>query len=139
YIKGQHNLVIRTLPDFDNPLPANQQPAVMIFNITKVYPGREQDYLKVMKEDFLPHFTKANMSYVSGSLTFGGENGFVHMFYFNNFAALDAGSPVMKALGPAGAQAVAAKFSGIVSGNQQWLVRVLPDLSYGAARQTPTP
>ena len=69
----------------------------------------------------------------------GGENGFVHFFYFNNFAALDAGSPVMKALGPAGAQAVTAKLAGIVSGNEQWLVRVLADLSYPAARQASTP
>ncbi len=139
YIKGQRSIVIRALPDIDNPLPANQQPAVMIVNIAKVYPGREQDYLKVMKDDFLPHFNKANMSHVSGSLTFGGENGFVHLFYFTNFAALDAGSPVMKALGPAGAQAVTAKLSGIVSGSEQWLVRVLPDLSYPASRQSPTP
>jgi hypothetical protein len=139
YIKGQHNFVIRTIPEIDNSLPANQQPAVMIVNIAKVYPGREQDYLKVMKEDFLPHFNKANMSHNTGSLTFGGENGFVHLFYFANFAALDGGSPVVKALGAAGAQAVTGKLAGIVSGSEQWLARVLPDLSYPAARPAPTP
>src|SRR5262249_34850219 len=130
---------IRDIAEMNNPLPPNQQPGAMIFYLARVYPGREQDYLKVMKDDFLPHFTKANLSYVSGSLTFGGENGFVHLFYFNNFAVQDAGSPVMKALGPAGAQAVTAKLSGIVSGSEQWLVRLLPDLSYPGSRQTPTP
>jgi hypothetical protein len=49
----------------------------------------------------------------------------------NNLAKLDEGSPVVKALGAAGAQAVTAKFAGIVTSNEQWVTRLLPELSYG--------
>ena len=131
YVTSQQNYVIRSIPEIDNPLPSNQSPALMIFNVAKVYPGREQDYLNVMKTDFLPHFNKANFYHINGAVAFGGENGFIHVFYANNFAALDGGSPVVRALGPVGAQAVTAKLSGIVSGSEQWIARVIPDLSYG--------
>jgi hypothetical protein len=137
YVKGQQTYMIRTLPEIDNPLPPNQQPNVMVINIARVFPGREQDYMNVMKSDFLPHFNKANFYHVNGSLTFGGDTGFVHVFYASNFAKLDEGSPVVKALGAAGAQAVTAKFSGIVSSSQQWITRVLPDLSYPAGTGAP--
>jgi hypothetical protein len=131
YVRSQQTFAIRTIPEIDNPLPANQQPALMIVNMAKVFPGREQDYLNVMKADFLPHFNKESFRHMNGSVSFGGETGYMHLFFINNFAKLDEGSPVLKALGAAGAQTVAAKFSGIVSSNEQWIVRVIPDLSYG--------
>lgn len=131
YVTSQQNYVIRVIPEIDNPLPSNQAPALIIFNVANVYPGREQDYLNVMKTDFLPHFNKANFYHINGAVAFGGENGFIHLFYATNFAALDAGSPVVRALGPAGAQAVTAKLSGIVSSSEQWIARAIPDLSYG--------
>lgn len=138
YVTSQRNYVIRSIPEIDNPLPANQAATLMIFNVAKVYPGREQDYLNVMKSDFLPHFNKANFYHTNGAVTFGGENGFIHLFYVNNFAALDAGSPVVRALGPTGAQAVTAKLSGIVSSSEQWIARVVPDLSYGPVTRPAT-
>lgn len=138
YVRGQESYVIRTIPELDNPLPTNQQPNLMVVNVARVSPGREQDYLNVMKSDFLPHFNKANFYHLNGSLTFGGESGFIHVFYVQNFAKLDEGSPVVKALGAAGAQAVTAKLSGIVTSSEQWIARILPDLSYGPAPASPT-
>ena len=138
YVTGQQTYVIRSIPEIDNPLPNNQSPVLMIFNVARVFPGREQDYLNVMKSDFLPHFNKANFYHVNGAITFGGSSGFIHLFYMNNFAALDSGSPVVKALGPAGAQAVTAKLSGIVSSSEQWIARVNPELSYGPVVRPPT-
>ena len=138
YVTSQQTYIIRAIPELDNPLPANQSPGLMIFNVARVFPGREQDYLTVMKTDFLPHFNKANFYHVNGNITFGGSSGFIHLFYVNNFAALDAGSPVVKALGPAGAQAVTAKLSGIVSSSELWIARVNPELSYGPVARPAT-
>ena len=56
----------------------------------------------------------------------------LEVFYFENFAELDKGSPVMRALGPEGASAVTAKLSGIVSSSALWVARVIPELSFGA-------
>ena len=131
YVKSQQTIAIRSTPEIDKPLAANQQPALMVVNIAKVFPGREQDYFNIMKSDFLPHFDKANFSHLTGLITFGAETGYVHFFYVSNFAALDQGSPVVKALGAAGAQAVTAKLSGVVTSTEQWIVRLVPDLSYG--------
>src|SRR5262249_44120222 len=108
YVKDQHSYMIHAIPEIDNPPAANQPAAMMIVNIAKIFPGRENDYLNIMKTDFLPHFNKANFNHTNGSITFGGDTGFIHIFYIPNFAKLDEGSPVMKALGSAGAQAVTA-------------------------------
>jgi hypothetical protein len=127
---------VRNLPDLSKPLPPDQKAALMVVNVAHVFPGREQDYVDVMKSDFLPHFDEAKVHYVTGSLAFGGESGFLHVFYVPNFAELDKGSPVMRALGPEGARAVTAKLSGVVSSSSLWVTRVIPELSYGPVPKT---
>jgi len=131
YVTSQRSYAIRTLPEIDNPLPDKEQPNLIVVNMVRVAPGREQDYFNVMKSDFLPHFNKAEVHHVNGTLTFGGEGGYIHQFYVKDFAKLDEGSPVVKALGAAGAQAVTAKLAGIVTSSELWTARLIPDLSYG--------
>ena len=131
YITSRQNYAIRTLPDIDNPLPEDEEPGVMVVNLSKVAPGREQEYYDVMAADFFPHFDEAEMHHVTGSLALGGEGGYIHLFYLDDFGSLDRGSPVLRALGPAGAQEMNAKLAGIVTSTEQWIARVLPELSYG--------
>ena len=123
-------LALRTTPDLDNPLPDGEEPALTIVQVVSVTPGREQEYLRVMAEEVLPHFEAAEMHHTSGALTLGGEGGYVHFFHVGNFAALDRGSPLARALGPDGAQEVLAKLAGVVRRTEQWLVRYLPDASF---------
>ena len=130
-VTSRQSYAIRALPDIDNPLPAGQKPDLMVINVARVAPGREQDYLRLMASDFLPHFEAAGIPYVTGAVAFGGEGGYIHLFYVENFAALDEGSPVISALGPEGAQEVTAKLSGILTSSELWLARVIPELSYG--------
>jgi hypothetical protein len=130
-ITGRTSYAVRNLPDVSNPLAEGKQPGLMVVNIARVFPGREQDYVNVMKSDFLPHFDEANVHHVTGVLAFGGENAFLHVFYVETFAELDKGSPVMRALGPEGAQAATAKLSGIVSSSSLWVARLIPELSFG--------
>ena len=129
-ISGRTSYAVRNLPDVSNPLAEGKQPGLMVVNVARVFPGREQDYVNVMKSDFLPHFDEAKVHHVTGVLAFGGENGFLHVFYVETFAELDKGSPVMRALGPEGASAVTAKLSGIVSSSALWVARVIPELSF---------
>lgn len=138
YVTSQQSYAIRTIPELDKPLPEKQQPALMVVNMARVAPGREQDYVTLMKSDFLPHFEKAEMYHTNGAVAFGGVSAFIHLFYVNNFAKLDEGSPVVRALGPLGAQAVTAKLSGIVTSSEQWIARILPELSYGSWSPQPT-
>lgn len=129
-ITSRQSYAVRTTPSLDNPLPDDEEPTLMIVQIVSIVPGREQDYLRVMATDVLPHFGEAEMHHTSGALTFGGEGGYVHVFHVENFAELDQGSPLARALGAEDAQAVTAKLSGVVTRNEQWLVRYLPDLSF---------
>ncbi len=121
---------IRTTPDLDNPLPDDQEPALMLVQLVTIVPGREQDYIRIMAEDVLPHFKEAGMHHTSGALTLGGPTGYVHFFHLANFAALDQGSPLARALGPEDAMKVTGKLAGVMDRSEQWLVRYDPDLSY---------
>ena len=129
-VTSRQSYAVRTTPRLDNPLPDDEEPALMIVQIVSVVLGREQEYLRVMATDVLPHFDEAEMHHTSGALTFGGDGGYVHIFHVENFAELDQGSPLARALGAEGAQAVTAKLSGVVTRSEQWLVRYLPDQSF---------
>jgi hypothetical protein len=135
-ITRQETYAIRTLSEIDNPLPENEPEDLMVVNHVRVFPGREQDYMNVMTRDVLPHFNEAGAHHVTGSVALGGDSGFIHLFYVKDFAELDKGSPVVRALGPEGAQEVTKKLSGIVAQSELWLARVLPDVSY---RPAPAP
>ncbi len=129
-ITSRQTFAVRTTPTIDNPLPVDEPPSLMIVQVVSVVPGREQDYLRVMATDVLPHFDEAEMHHTSGALTFGGEGGYVHIFHVERFADLDLGSPLARALGAEGAAEVTAKLSGVVTRSEQWLVRYLPDESF---------
>ena len=128
-ITSRTTYALRTTPGIDNPLPDGEAPSLSIVQVVTVAAGREQDYLRVMAEDVLPHFEEAEMHHTSGALTFGGESGYVHFFHVGSFAELDRGSPMARALGASGAQEVLEKLTGVVRRSEQWIVRYLPDVS----------
>lgn len=129
-VTRRESLALRATHELDNPLPEGEEPVLTLVQRVSVVPGKEQDYLRVMMEDVLPHFTEAGMHHSTGAITLGGEGGYVHFFHFDNFAALDQGSPMARALGPEAALEVMSKLAGAVSRAEQWLVRHLPDLSF---------
>ena len=129
-ITSRATYAVRTAPTLDNPLPDDETPTLMLVQVVSIAPGREQAYLQVMAEDVLPHFDEAEMHHTTGALTFGGEGGYVHVFHVDDFAALDQGSPMARALGAPASLEVLARLSGIVTRSEQWLVRYLPDVSF---------
>ena len=135
-ITSRATYAVRTAPTLDNPLPEDETPALMLVQMVSIAPGREQEYLQVMAEDVLPHFDEAEMHHTAGALTFGGEGGYVHTFHVDDFAALDQGSPLARALGAPAALEVMAKLSGVVTRSEQWLVRYLPDVSFRPEPET---
>jgi len=138
-VTSRQSYAVRTMPDMDNPLPEGEEPDLMVMSLSRVAAGRGPDYLDLMASDFLPHFDAAGVHHVTGALTFGGESGFIHVFYVNDFEELDEGSPVVRALGTEGAQVVTAKLSGIVTRSELWLARRLPAVSYGPSSDSSNP
>ena len=137
-VTSRTTFALRTTPGLDNPLPDDEEPVLTIVQTVSVTPGREQDYLRVMAEEVLPHFEQAEMRHTSGAVTLGGESGYVHFFHLGNFAALDQGSPLARALGPEGAQEVMAKLAGVVRRTEQWVVRYLSDASFRPKAESET-
>lgn len=129
-ITSRQTYALRTTPTLDHRLPDDETPALMVVQMVSVVPGREQDYLRVMQTDVLPHFDEAEMHHTTGAITFGGEGGYVHLFHVERFADLDLGSPMARALGAEAAMEVTAKLSGIVTRSDQWLVQYLTDASF---------
>ncbi len=138
-VTSRESLALRATHDIDSPLPQDEEPALTLVQRVSVVPGKEQDYVRVMMEDVLPHFTEAEMHHSTGAITLGGEGGYVHFFHFDNFAALDQGSPMARALGPEAALEVMSKLAGAVSSTDQWLVRHLPELSFREETEEETP
>ncbi len=134
-ITNTQRYAVLSLPEMSNPLPEDEEAGLMVINFARVSPGREQEYLEVMKIDFLAHFDEEKSHHWTGSLAFGGESGFMHLFYVANFAELDRGSPVVRAVGADGAQQLAAKLAGIVTSSEMWIARHLPELSYRPAAE----
>ena len=130
FITGRQTYALRTVPEVDSPPPGDREPDLMILNVVRVSPGHEQEYLRLMAADFLPHFDTAGIPHTTAALTFGGEGGYIHVFHVEDFATLDKGSPVVAALGGEGAQDVTEKFRGIVTSSELWLARALPDVSF---------
>jgi len=131
-ITGRTSYAIRTFPDDSNPLPAGEEPGLMVVNFATVAPGREQEYMDILRSDFLPHFEEENVHQVTGAIAIGGEGGFAHVFYVPDFAELDKGSPAMRGLSAEGAQAATKKFSGVVTRSELWISRVVSEASYSS-------
>ncbi len=131
-ITGRTAYAVRVLYEASNPLPEDEEPDLMVVNLATVSPGREQEYMDIMRSDFLPHFEDEKMHQVTGAVSIGGEGGFLHIFYVSNFAELDQGSPAMRGMSAEGAQAATKKFSGVVSRNEVWTARVVAEASYSA-------
>ena len=131
-ITARRSYAVRALYDVGNPLPEDEEADLMLINMVTVAPGREQEYMDLMTTELLPHFKEEKMHHVAGAVSIGGEGGFIHVFYVDDFAELDKGSPAMRALGAQGAAEVTAKFSGIVIRNELWVARVVSDASYSA-------
>ena len=129
-ITSEQSYAIRTLPEISNPLADGDEPNLMVFNIARIAAGRELEYYEIMKTDFLPHFDEAEVNHITGSLTFGGQGGYIHTFYYDDMGDLDQGSPVLRALGAEKAQEVTESFAGIVTGSEMFLATYLPELSY---------
>ncbi|MCA1581420.1 MAG: hypothetical protein LC796_08505 [Acidobacteria bacterium] len=102
---------------------------------TLVAPGRMEDYLTWLKNDYRPALEKAGVAhFVVSRPIFGSEAGeVVSSRMLKNLAEIDGGPVLTKALGEAGAAAVNARSIALVRASTTRIVLVRTDLSYSAA------
>ena len=112
-------------------------PPLVTVQTIQLVPGKGQEFASMTASEFLPALKKAGVtdSWMFAT-TFGGPQGERTIVSpFPNFAALDAGPPIIRALGAEGAQKLNLKRNALTTSSELTVLRLVPDLSFGV----PTP
>jgi hypothetical protein len=105
--------------------------AVMVWSQLHAAPGRRADLESALANDVVPAYKKIGVQHIWVSdVLFGGDVvDLVVVVPVESMAVLDAGPPLPRALGPAGAQRVQARFSSMVASDEFRVLQVRPELS----------
>jgi len=119
------------LADISYPDPANPWPQIMLSTRVRVAPGKMADFENIMKTEVLPAYKKAKVNYGANRRGFGANaNDVTISVAYAKWAELDAGNPMVKALGPDGAAKVLAKFTAVATLVEQVIRNRQADLSF---------
>jgi hypothetical protein len=111
--------------------PAGQLPALGVFTRVRVATGRLEDYEAFLKGEILPIYKKADVGMTVSRRGLGANaNDIVQVSWLSKMADIDIGSPITRALGPAGAAKLLAKTAGMGTLVEQVVRRRVADLSY---------
>jgi hypothetical protein len=130
-IESTQTLGIQMLPESIAP-PATFEPKLAILTFHYVAPGRGNDFLNYLRNDFMPAIKKAKpIGYAVSRTIHGGDaNEFVTGRYLDKFADLDEASLLTKAVGAEAADKINAKVAGIVTHQERRVYRFVPTLSF---------
>lgn len=111
-------------------------PKLAVVNSLSIVPGRAAAFENLVKTEVLPVMKKADViGYFVGQSMFGGDAwSYTSVVFYDSFAEIGKGSPILRVLGPAGAASFFAKFAGLVAHQERAVVRFNPDLSFSAAQ-----
>jgi hypothetical protein len=109
-------------------------PPLAVVTTIQLLPGRGQEFASMTASDFLPALKKAGVTdYWVFATSFGGPPGQRTIVApISKWADLDAGNPLVRALGAEAAQKVNLKRVQLSTGADQTVVSFVPDLSFGA-------
>lgn len=131
YITHIHREATRSLPDVSIDTPMENPGEYAIVTVLRLMPGKAQDWVSFMKDDYLPAMRKADVANLWVSVpAFGADsNQRIMVRMMRKMAEIDAGPAVRKALGEEGARKLGMKASGIVASSHMDIVRIRADLS----------
>jgi len=122
--------ISNALPELSS-APAGQLPALGVFTRVRVATGKLEDYEALVKSEILPIYKKAEVGMTVSRRGLGANaNDVVQISWLNKMADIDLGSPITRALGPAGGAKLLAKTAGMATLVEQVVRRRVPDLSY---------
>ena len=115
-------------------------PELLALNVVTVKPDMLRAYVDLQKSEIIPALQKGGqMSRGTWrTATFGDPFMFAHVSPIRGFDQYDGQSPMVKALGQEGYQALLAKLRPMITSQKMYALRTRPDLSYhadGAAEQ----
>jgi hypothetical protein len=122
--------ISNALPELSS-APGGQLPALAVFTRVRVATGKLEDYEAFLKGEILPIYKKADVGFTVARRGLGANsNDVTQISWLNKMADIDGGSPIARALGPAGAAKLLAKTAGMATLVEQVVRRRVPDLSY---------
>ena len=135
-IQSQRIYALRARPDLGfGTRPA--QPNLAVLTTITVSPGRNSDFEAIIKGDAVPAYKKAGETYLGVSqVVLGGDpNQYLGLTLYPDFAGLQKGSPILRALGPEGFAKYNAKLAGVVSKMEYEVIRFNAALSFAPAQR----
>ncbi len=139
FITEQHSYVntVRTDLSYQPASSAAAAPGgIAVVSTYSLTAGHIADFEAYIKTDLTPaHKQLKTGGFIVHQALFGGDGGtFVVATLLPNFAALDKGPAIVRAYGQARADAIQQKLAGFVTHIERTVVRVVPELSFQAAR-----
>lgn len=113
----------------------SQEPTPSLFTEICIKPGMEYEFEKFMKDEVLPAFKKGEYGEmgVYKTAVFGEGTIYSMGSPITDLARFDEPHPVVKAIGPYGAQAMSAKISKFAKSVRNFIMNPVPDLEIPAA------
>lgn len=136
FLISSHTFAVRMRPDLSYAGKMTWPPKLAVIAWVDVAQGRTAEYENFIKTDWAPAMKKADVAgYFVSQIVFGGSaNGYITLTALDNFADIDKGPPVVRALGQAGADKLGQKVSGIVTHVERSVSRYNADLSIAPAQ-----
>ncbi len=133
YLERYQTVIVRPISDLTvNKAGTNRLPAYIRLRILHARPWTVNDFISIAKADIIPAVKKANGGIRISKVLFGGSvNDFFISTPFDKWAELDDNTTFRTALGgDAGMKRLQEKMSPIEANTEEYVLRVLPDLSY---------
>ncbi|MCU0248430.1 MAG: hypothetical protein MUC42_17810 [Bryobacter sp.] len=107
-------------------------PTVAMVATAIVATGKDEAYEAVIKNEIVPALRKAGVkdAWVHRTMFGGNTNEYTVVILQDKWAELDAGSPLLRALGPEGLRALRAKLAGMTVSVEYSFIRNLPELGF---------
>jgi hypothetical protein len=130
-IESSRVTIERALPDYSYVNPGTPTPAMLRIVRTRVRPGMADQYLALLKNELIPAYKKAGVaSYRARRIEYGGSrNDITTSTPLNKMAELDGDTPLVKAVGQAGATQFLNKAAQLVAFSEYLIYRYVPDAS----------
>ena len=129
-LESRQVFISNSMPELSSG-PAGQLPALGVFTRVRVATGKLEDYEAFVKSEILPIYKKADVGLTVTRRGLGADSSdIVQVSWLTKMADIDGGSPITRALGPAGAAKLLAKTAGMATLVEQVVRRRVPDLSY---------
>jgi hypothetical protein len=129
-LESRQVFISNALPELSS-APAGQLPALGVFTRVRVATGRMEDFQAFLKGEILPLYKKADVGLTVSRRGLGADSSdVVQISWLNKMADIDVGSPITRALGPAGAAKLLAKTAGMATQVEQVVRRRVAELSY---------